>query len=51
MKMVGHKMETTYRRYAIVSESDLQAGGEKLNALNLEQLGIEPKIVPIKRGK
>jgi integrase len=31
MKMVGHKTEAIYRRYAIVSESDLRAAAEQLH--------------------
>ena len=34
MKMVGHKTEAIYRRYAIVAEADLIAGGEKLSSLH-----------------
>jgi len=34
MKMIGHRTEAIYRRYAIVSEADLRAGGEKLAALH-----------------
>jgi len=33
MKMVGHKTEAVYRRYAIVSESDLHDAARKLAAL------------------
>jgi len=33
MKMVGHRTEAIYRRYAIVSESDLREAGRKLTAL------------------
>jgi hypothetical protein len=32
MKMVGHKTEAIYRRYAIVDEAMLQEGGAKLAA-------------------
>ena len=30
MKMVGHKTEAIYRRYAIVDEAMLREGAEKL---------------------
>jgi integrase len=33
MKLTGHKTEAIYRRYAIVSESDLAEGVRKLAAL------------------
>jgi hypothetical protein len=33
MKMTGHKTESIYRRYAIVSESDLREGSRKLAAV------------------
>ena len=33
MKMVGHKTEAIYRRYAIVSESDLREAARKLAAV------------------
>ena len=32
MKLVGHKTETVYRRYAIVAEADLREGVEKMAA-------------------
>ncbi len=33
MKMVGHKTEAIYRRYAIVSERDLREASLKLEAV------------------
>jgi len=32
MKMVGHRTEAIYRRYAIVSDADLQDAAKKLAA-------------------
>jgi hypothetical protein len=32
MKLSGHKTEAIYRRYAIVSESDLREGTKKIAA-------------------
>jgi integrase len=37
MKLVGHKTESVYRRYAIVAESDLREGVEKLAAKRTER--------------
>jgi hypothetical protein len=34
MKMVGHKTESVYRRYAIVDESMMREGAAKLAALH-----------------
>ena len=34
MQLTGHKTESVYRRYAIVSESDLAEGTAKLAALH-----------------
>ncbi len=34
MKLTGHRTESVYRRYAIVSESDLREGAAKLAALH-----------------
>lgn len=37
MQVTGHKMESVYRRYAIVSESDLREGLGKLAAVGKER--------------
>ena len=34
MKLTGHKTEAVYRRYAIVSESDMREGAAKLAVLH-----------------
>lgn len=46
MKMVGHKTEAIYRRYAIVDEAMMQSAAEKLGALHKEQAKVRaPKKV------
>ncbi len=51
MKMVGHKTEAIYRRYAIVAEADLMAGGEKLTSLHQVQ-GFTPRsIIPFPESR
>ena len=42
MKLTGHKTESIYRRYAIVSESDLSAGVEKLAKLYNDETRTRP---------
>jgi integrase len=49
MKMVGHKTEAMYRRYAIVEESVLLDAGEKLAALHQVQREASAKVMSIKR--
>jgi integrase len=44
MKLTGHKTESVYRRYAIVSEADLSEGAKKLSSL-LETDVSEPRKV------
>jgi integrase len=52
MKLTGHKTEAVYRRYAIVSESDLAEGVSKLAALHQANLNSpsQPKVVSFEKG-
>ena len=50
MKLTGHKTESVYRRYAIVSESDLAEGVKKLGTLLKTDLS-EPKKVVYMTGR
>ncbi len=50
MKLTGHKTESIYRRYAIVSEADLAEGVRRLAALR-PSTGSEPRrVVPLSGG-
>lgn len=55
MKLTGHKTESVYRRYAIVSEADLSEGVAKLAALHRQPASgpqtIPGQVVPIKTRK
>ncbi len=51
MKLTGHKTETVYRRYAIVSESDLAEGVKKLAALHEAQANSSRKVVPLAEAR
>ena len=51
MKMVGHKTEAIYRRYAIADESMLREGAAKLEALYQAQQGAAAVVVPLRTGK
>ena len=51
MKMVGHKTEAMYRRYAIADESMLREGAAKLEALLEAQRGALRVAVPLRTGK
>jgi integrase len=43
MKLTGHKTESVYRRYAIVSKSDLEEAARRLNSLS-EILAVENTV-------
>ena len=45
MKMVGHKTESIYRRYAIVDETMLKEGAPKLQTLREAQAPPTPVIL------
>ncbi|HJZ70902.1 MAG TPA: tyrosine-type recombinase/integrase [Vicinamibacterales bacterium] len=42
MKMVGHKTESIYRRYAIVDEAMMQDAAERLSALHKQHARVKP---------
>jgi hypothetical protein len=48
MKLTGHKTESVYRRYAIVSEADLSVGVAKLAALHANRSTAPKVVVPFK---
>ncbi len=50
MKLVGHKTEAIYRRYAIVSESDLREGAAKLAALHAAASDGGRTVVPLSQA-
>ena len=47
MKLSGHKTESIYRRYAIVSEADLAEGVKKVAALQAGDLGGAPRVANV----
>jgi len=49
MKMVGHKTESVYRRYAIVDAKSMRAAAEKLGELHEQQAQAPRKVVPMER--
>ena len=51
MKLTGHKTESIYRRYAIVSEPDLSEGVAKLSALHQRENNAERIVVPLAERK
>jgi integrase len=52
MKMTGHKTESVYRRYAIVSEGDLREAGQKLSAHHAQEQAIPrpPVVIPMRQA-
>ncbi|MGH9813306.1 MAG: tyrosine-type recombinase/integrase [Candidatus Acidiferrales bacterium] len=50
MKLVGHRTESVYRRYAIVSEADLSAGVAKLTVLHEAEAGAARVVVPLRKA-
>jgi integrase len=51
MKLTGHKTESVYRRYAIVSEADLSEGVRKLAALHEADPKANRTVLPMKIEK
>jgi hypothetical protein len=45
------RTEAVYRRYAIVSESDLRDAAEKLAALHAADRNVPRKVVPFVEGR
>jgi integrase len=50
MRLVGHKTEAMYRRYAITEASALTIGGERLSDYLETQMRRSPKASPLKTG-
>ena len=51
MKLVGHKTQSIYARYAVASEQDLAEGVAKLAVLHqADALAADRKVVPIRRA-
>jgi hypothetical protein len=50
MKLTEHQVESVYRRYAIVSESDLSEGVKKLTRLHDTAVDAPRVVVPLSRG-
>jgi integrase len=47
MRMVGHKTESVYRRYAIVDQAMLREAGEKSGALPGRRAASQPPFSPV----
>jgi integrase len=48
MRMVGHRTEAIYRRYAIVDEQMLREGADRLHAIHQAQAASSP-LIPLRR--
>jgi hypothetical protein len=51
MMLTGHKTESVYRRYAIVSESDLRAAAEQLHQATAPRMGTIAGTTSLKGPK
>ncbi len=51
MMLTGHKTESVYRRYAIVSESDLRAAAEQLHQATTPRMGTIAGTTSLKDPK
>jgi hypothetical protein len=51
VKMVGHKAEAIYRRYAIADEGMLREAAVELEALLRTQRDLPPVVVPLRTDK
>ena len=49
MKMLGHRTESIYRRYAIVDEAILKEGAAKLQTLHEAQAPAAP-VIPLTKA-
>jgi hypothetical protein len=47
MKLIGHKTESMFRRYAITNEADLSDGLAKLALLHAKDHETAPTMVPL----
>jgi hypothetical protein len=49
MQLVGHKTEAIYRRYAIVTESDLSDGVARLGRPHAAEADAQRQVIPPRR--
>jgi hypothetical protein len=50
MKLTGHKTESVYRRYAIVSQSDLEEAARKLDEAAEKRSGQAMSVSRVTNG-